>query len=164
MCGSKKADDLPDLSTTLVGGDLPHKTLELDELWSFVLKKTQQAWTWMALCATTKQVVAFVVGDRSEVTCQRLWDGVPQAYKAAFCYSDFWRAYQAVRPEAQHQAVGKASGKTNHVERWNNTLRQRLGQFVRKTLSFSKCPVMHVARLKLFIHRYNGDLARSILS
>ncbi len=63
-----------------------------------------------------------------------------------------------------HLAVGQESGKTNHVERWNNTLRQRLRQFVRKTLSFSKCPVMHLTRLKLSIHRYNGDLACSFLS
>jgi IS1 transposase len=51
-------------------------------------------------------------------------------------YSDFWGAYQAVREDEQHQAVGKETGETAHVERWNHTLRQRLGRFVRKTLSF----------------------------
>jgi len=43
-----------------------------------------------------------------------------------------------VLPEEQHEAVGKDSGQTNHIERFNNTLRQRLGCLVRKTLSFSK--------------------------
>ena len=33
--------------------------LELDELWSFVLKKTNQAWIWIALCRKTRQVVAY---------------------------------------------------------------------------------------------------------
>ena len=61
------------------------------------------------------------------------------------------------------EAVGKDSGLTNHVERWNNTLRQRLGQFVRKTLSFSKSWDLHVARLKLFVHRYNLEIAENIL-
>ena len=64
----------------------------------------------------------------------------------------------------QHEAVGKESGKTNHVERWNNTLRQRVGRFVRKSLSFSKCWVMHEAYLALFVHRYNLDRAEVILS
>ena len=57
--------------------------------------------------------------------------------------------------------VKKESGLTNHVERWNNTLRQRLGRFVRKTLSFSKCEEMHVACLSLFVHRYNLELVKS---
>jgi hypothetical protein len=46
-------------------------------------------------------------------------------------------------------------GETAHVERWNNTLRQRLARFVRKTLSFAKDPEMHEACLNLFLHRYN---------
>jgi IS1 family transposase len=40
-------------------------------------------------------------------------------------------------------AAGKDSGFMAHVERWNNTLRQRLGRFVRKSLSFSKSEEMH---------------------
>jgi hypothetical protein len=43
----------------------------------------------------------------------------------------------------QHTAVGKETGETAHVERWNNTLRQRLACFVRMTLSFSKSVLMH---------------------
>ena len=35
------------------------------------------------------------------------------------------------------------------------TLRQRLGWFVRKTLSFSKTEENHEASIKLFIHEYN---------
>ena len=160
----KKADELPDIETTLIGSELPQKILELDELWSFVFKKSQKVWIWIALCATTRQVVAFVIGDRTEKTCQRLWDEIPESYKSAHLYSDFWSAYQLVLPSEQHQAVGKESGKTNHVERWNNTLRQRLAQFVRKTLSFSKCVNMHFVRLKLFIHRYNRERGYAILS
>jgi insertion element IS1 protein InsB len=132
--------------------------LELDELWSFVHDKKNQCWVWIALCAVTRQVVAFVTGDRSEHSCQRLWRAVPRRYKRALCYSDFWQAYQAVIPSDQHVAVGKESGLTNHVERWNNTLRQRVGRFVRKTLSFSKCWAMHDACLALFIHRYNREV------
>jgi insertion element IS1 protein InsB len=41
------------------------------------------------------------------------------------------------------------------VERWNCTLRQRLGRFVRKTLSFSKSEAMHEVCLLLFLQDYN---------
>ena len=39
------------------------------------------------------------------------------------------------------------------------SLRQRLARFVRKTLSFSKSPVMHEVCLRLFLHRYNLERA-----
>ena len=41
-------------------------------------------------------------------------------------------------PFKRHRPVGKESGKTSHIERLNNTLRQRISRLVRKTLSFSK--------------------------
>ena len=49
---------------------------ELDERWSFVARKRDQAWVWVALCRRTRQVVACVIGDRSEVTCRRLWHAI----------------------------------------------------------------------------------------
>src|SRR6266567_7483447 len=91
--------------------------------------------------------------DRSQQTCLRLWQAVPLAYRNGHCFSDFWAVYQVVIPEEQHTAVGKETGETAHVERWNNTLRQRLARFVRMTLSFSKSVVMHEACLLLFLHR-----------
>ncbi len=133
------------------------EVLELDELWSFVRCKAEVRWLWIALCRRTRQVVAYVLGDRSEATCRRLWEKIPEDYRLALCYSDFWRAYQSVIPEEQHVPVEKGSGQTNHVERWNGTLRQRLGRFVRRTLSFSKSDAMHEICLRLFLHRYNLD-------
>ena len=65
-------------------------------------------------------------------------------------------------PEERHEATGKEEGETSHLERWINTLRQRLSRFVRKTLSFSKSRQMHHCCLKLFIHRYNLE-RRSII-
>ena len=114
---------------------------------------------WIALCRKTRQVVAYAVGDRSKRTGQRLWEAIPQGYRQGHCETSFWAAYAAVIPEEQHTAVGKETGETAHVERWNNTLRQRLARFVRMTLSFSKSVVMHEACLLLFLHRCNRDQA-----
>lgn len=155
--GLKKVAQLPPLSTTRVdlGPDESTATvLELDELWSFVCKKANDLWVWIALCRNTRQVVAYAVGDRSKRTCLRLWQAIPSASRAGQCFIDFWVTYQAVIPKKQHTAVGKDTGETAHVERWNNTLLQRLARFVRMTLSFSKSLVMHEACFLRFLHRY----------
>ena len=131
------------------------KRLELDELWSFVQKRVNKVWVWIALCRGTRQIVGCAVGDRSEQTCRKLWASIPTAFQANHCYSDFWEAYAKVIPSGQHTAVGKETGQTAHVERWINTLRQRLTRFTRKTLAFSKTLQMHRICLRRFIHRYN---------
>jgi tRNA (guanine37-N1)-methyltransferase len=55
---------------------------------------------------------------------------------------------QSLRP------VGKESGETAHIERFNNTLRQRLGRLVRKSLSCSRLETLVVACLRLLLHCY----------
>ena len=134
--------------------------LELDELWSFVLRRSDKVWVWLALCRATRQIVSVALGGRGAETCKELWEAIPPSYRRAHCYSDFWEAYAKVLPPGQHSAAGKESGETAHVERFNNTLRQRLARFVRQTLSFSKSIEMHEACLLLFIHRYNRDRAQ----
>jgi insertion element IS1 protein InsB len=127
--------ELPLLVDTL----LPAQTndvLELDELWSFVFKKSQKRWLWIALCRRTRQIVAFHIGRRDTLSCHQLWYRVPPDYQDCQTVSDAWHTYPEVIPKALHQAVGKDTDETAHVERWNNTLRQRIGRFVRKTLSF----------------------------
>ena len=148
------AEALPELAATLAEPQ-PEDVLELDELWSFVLRKANKRWVWLALCRRTRQVVAYVIGDRSEATCRQLWTRIPEAYRHCRTFSDFWEAYQLVFPDETHTSAGKDSGETNHIERWNNTLRQRLARFVRRTLSFSKSDRFHELVLKIFIHRYN---------
>lgn len=132
--------------------------LELDELWSYVGSKKNKIW--IVLCRRTRQVVAWMWGDRSALTCEDLWAKVPQDYKHAFCYSDLLPAYQKVLDEKQHQACQKQERQTNHVERFNLTLRQRLSRFVRKTLAFSKSLFMHIVVIRLFLHAYNQHQAQ----
>lgn len=135
--------------------------LELDEIWSFVLIKVAKYWLWIALCRRTRQIVAFVLGDRSADTCRQLWNKLPEAYRACQSFSDFGEADQKVFPKETHRRVGKESGQTNHVERWNCTLRQKLARYVRKTLSFSKAAYMHHLLTRWFIVEYNLAIARN---
>ena len=119
------------------------------------------------LCRRTRQVIAYAICDRSEATCRFLWNRMPEAYRKLHAYSDFYQVYLNVLPEELHEAVGKRSGQTNHIchsrcdiERFNNTLRQRLACLVRDTLSFSKDLAWHQLRVRLFLLRYNRDRAK----
>jgi len=134
------------------------EVLELDELWSFVRHKGQKRWLWIALSRRTRQIVAFVIGDRSAESCRKLWQRIPAEYRQGCSYSDFWHTYELLLSTGKHQMVGKESGQTAHVERWNGTLRQRLARYVRKTLSFSKSDKFHHLVTKWFIFDYNLSL------
>ena len=73
-------------------------------------------------------------------------------------YVDFWKAYDAIFYAKTLHHVGKESGETNHIERFNNTFRQRVSRLVRKTLSFSKKLDNHLGASWTFIHHHNASL------
>ncbi len=97
-------------------------------------RKSDAQWVWIALCRRTRQILSYAIGPRDWYRCRELYERLPRAYKRCATYSDFWSTYDEVFPH--NRSVGKETGETAHVERWNNTLRQRLGRFTRKTLSF----------------------------
>ena len=130
--------------------------LEADELWSFVGSKAKVRWVWAALDADTRQVLALIVGDRSEFTAACLWLALPNEYRdGATVHTDFLAAYRAVVPRGQHAPGGKGDGLTNHIERFWGTLRQRGARLVRKTLSFSKCETNHIGAIWYFVRLDN---------
>ena len=63
--------------------------------------------------------------------------------------------YKGVIPAAQHYPIGKLARKTNHIERFNNTLRQHVSRLVRSALSFSKKLDNHIGAIQYFICHYN---------
>ena len=135
----------------------PDDVLELDELWTFVGHRRRGViGLWLALCRRTRQIVAYALGPRNDATARLLWSRIPPADRQGPLCTDHLESYHNVLPAAQHQAA-YSRGPTNHIERFNNTLRQRLGRLVRKTLAFSKCPEMHELVIQLFLHRYNLD-------
>ena len=86
--------------------------LEADELWSFVGKKKNQVWVWLALDATTRQVVAMYAGGRSEQDAKAFWAEVPEPYRSGCdVYTDEWDAYKGAVPPEVHFAVKKSPGR-----------------------------------------------------
>lgn len=113
--------------------------VECDELWSFVLKKTENQWVWIAKDRHSGYIVGLYIGSRGIEGAQGLSNSLPRDYQElANFYTDFWEAYATVFPECRHDAVGKESGQTNHVERYNGTLRQRISRLARKAFPFEK--------------------------
>src|SRR3712207_6820472 len=77
--GSKKAASLPPLARTLPPAPPSEDlVLELDELWSFVGKKADKRWVWLALARHTRQVLAYAIGERRERTFRRVWERIPE--------------------------------------------------------------------------------------
>jgi insertion element IS1 protein InsB len=126
--------------------------VEVDEKASFVHKKANQLWISIAMDATSRQVMAFHGGDRSRKSDKWLWAKIPHAYRQhAMFYTDQYVVHEGVIPALQHRAISKLARKTNHLERFNNTLRQRLSRLGREALSFSKKLAHHSGAIKLFI-------------
>jgi insertion element IS1 protein InsB len=136
---------------------------EADEMWSFVGKRANKPWIWMAMDAQTRQVIAFHVADCRRESAQELWAKIPVAYREqARFHTDQYEAYKGVIPAERHQAITKQARKTNYIERFHNTLRQRLARLVRETLSFSKKLANHMGAIRYFICHYNLTRAAAL--
>jgi IS1 family transposase len=126
-------------------------TIQCDEMWSFVGDKGNKQWIWLAIDVLTKEIVGVYIGKRDEAGAKALWDSLPAVYRQyAVNYTDFWSAYGRVFPKKRHRAVGKDTGQANYIERFNNTMRQRISRLGRKTLSFSKKLSHHIGRFLVF--------------
>lgn len=125
-------------------------------MWSFIGNKKNKKWIWLALDSISKEIVGVHIGSRDQTGAKGLWDSLPPVYRqCAVCWTDFWSAYEEIFPSKRHKAVGKETGKTSHIERFNLTMRQRVSRLVRKTLSFSKRIENHEGAIWNFIHHYN---------
>lgn len=114
-------------------------TIQCDELWSFVDNKGNKQWVWLAMEVETREIIGVYIRSRDEEAARHLWLSLPAVYRqCALAYTDFWAAYSAVLPSKRHRAVGKETGKTSYIERFNNTIRQRVSRLLRKTWSFSR--------------------------
>lgn len=141
---------------SLPASHIPHPAIEVDELWSFVGNKLNVVWIWLALETKSRRIVGCAFGDRSEQAAQRLFNSLPAYYQQnGVFFTDAWPAY-SILPIQQHFVIDNA---TNHIERFNCTLRQRCSNLVRKTLSFSKSLPMHKHRICNFINHYNQAIA-----
>jgi IS1 family transposase/transposase-like protein len=133
--------------------------IEADEMHTYIGNKRNVQWLWLAQDAETREIVGVYLGNRDAQSALALWKSLPPVYRqCAVCYTDGLDSYATVFPKSRHRSTKKGSGKTNHIERLNNTFRQRLSRLARKTLSFSKKLTNHLGAIWNFVHHYNANL------
>lgn len=138
--------------------------IQLDEMWTFVGNKANKKWLWLALNPVNRQIIAFHIGSRSGIDARLFYEKIPAIFKSngtnnsVGFFTDYLQAYVAAFENESHFGVGKDSGLTAYIERFNCTVRQRVSRLVRKSLSFSKSLENHIGAIKYFICNYNLNL------
>ena len=119
---------------------------EVDELKTYVKKKTNDYWVIYAIDKDSGAVVDLKVGKRNKKNIKRVTDTLLLA-ECRHIYTDKLDIYGYVIPKKLH--CTRRYG-TNHIERKNLTLRTHLKRLNRKTISFSKSLLMPEACLKIY--------------
>lgn len=92
---------------------------ELDEMWSYVGKKTNPRWLWHAIDRRTGQVLAYVLGARKDKVLLQLKALLERFVIKRYC-TDGWGAFERHFPVEFHE-IGKR--KTQRIERKHLRLR-----------------------------------------
>jgi IS1 family transposase len=126
--------------------------IQADEMWSFVQKKIEKRWIWIAYDPVHRLVVAFHIGKRDKIAAKEFWKKIPISLRGCNFETDDWKAYESIIPSNQHK-VGKYL--TYYIEGFNATVRARVSRLVRKTLSFSKLDLYHDLSIGWFFWQLN---------
>ncbi|WP_245872670.1 IS1 family transposase [Deinococcus planocerae] len=127
--------------------------LECDELCTFLGRHDRPLRLWLAMDRTTRRIVGCFLGQRDALGAFGLWESLLTPDLDAVCHTDRLATYKGVVFGGLHRIGG-----TQHIERFNATLRLRLAHLVRKSLSFSRKQANLETLVWLFIHRYNASL------
>ena len=121
-----------------------------------------------AISQNTRQIVAYVIGDRIELTFKRLIRKIPLEYLKCQSCSDYWKSYAILRAKGNHRSgdpqikwvktVNRLIAEANrHIERYLATLRVRITRYVRKSLSFSRNLKYYPLVIKIFMVDHNQN-------
>jgi IS1 family transposase len=162
--------------------NLQCKWIQLDEIWAFVCAKNDNVgrakaapldpgdvWTWTAICADTKLIASWYVGDRTATTAHLFIDDLRSRLAGRVqLTSDGLRAHTVVgsafSDEIDDAVLTKIYGtdpvaekhiSTSHVERSNLSMRIGVRGFTRLTNAFSKKLENHACAVALHFAYYN---------
>jgi insertion element IS1 protein InsB len=117
-------------------------------MWSFVQNKKNQRWLWLAIDHETREVLAFVFGERKDVVFKEL-KTLLEPFGITRFYSDDWGTYQRNLAGFEH-IISKRN--TQRIERKNLNFRTRIKRLCRKTICYSKSVFMHDIVIGLVIN------------
>lgn len=123
---------------------------EIDEQWSYVSKKENQRWLWLALDKKTSKILCFEFGKRTDATFKKLKSNLDK-FNVKGYYTDDWGSYSRnLKPTYHH--IGKKG--TWRVENRNLKLRNDIKRLNRKTIGFSKSQNIHDNVIGSYINKY----------
>ncbi|GAC1404801.1 MAG: hypothetical protein NVSMB56_19320 [Pyrinomonadaceae bacterium] len=128
------------------------KDLEIDEFWSFIKDKSHQCWCWYDLHRATTRIAVYVLGRRTDASCQQLSDKLAGCVVENF-YTDDWQSSAKILPSERHTI---SQAETLNIERHNLNFRTHLKRLHRRTICFSKSDEMHAAVIKLYVNHVNA--------
>lgn len=126
---------------------LPGDEYEVDELRTYIRRKSNPVWIAFALNRRTKQVVAFRIGRRTKRHLKSLIDTILSTSPSKIC-TDSLNIYKHIIPRKLHSVK---RGGINHVERFHLSLRHKLKRLARRTLAFSKLKSMLAATVQIVL-------------
>lgn len=137
------------------GEQLPEDELEepdlaeLDELQTYVGRKTNKIWVWTAINHLAPGILAMEIGDRSGRTFDKLWQRI-QIWDSRKYFTDGYCIYSIYIPPQKHLVLPKTQ--LTRVEGENTRLRHYLARLHRATLCYSKSIEMLKYSVRLLMH------------
>ncbi|UTW62187.1 IS1 family transposase [bacterium SCSIO 12741] len=128
------------------------KTMEFDELFSFVNNRTNHQYVWIAVERETKNLLSVEIGRRRKVDFHRMWKKLKTVRVQNYC-SDGYIVYNVTLPKTNHL---KGKQHTYTVEGMMSLLRHYLARFRRKTRCYSKSVEMMKYSLLVFMDSWNA--------
>lgn len=122
------------------------KEYELDEMRSFIQKKSRLIWIVYAIQRDTREVVTFNIGRRTNKTLRVVTETLALS-NAIKIYTDKLNSYKTLIEKEVHNTNSRA---TNYIERNHLTVRTHLKRLNRKSICFSKTVSMLVACLRIY--------------
>ena len=123
---------------------------EVDEMWSYVGKKSQELWLCHAIDHKTGKVLAYTFGLRKDEVFLKL-KALLSPFGITRFYTDALGTYKrCLNPE--NYVI--CNYNTQKIANKHLNLRDRIKRLARKTICFSKSITMHDIVIGLFINRY----------
>ena len=131
------------------------KSYEVNEMRTYIGKKSRLRWIVYALDRESKTVVSFNVGWRTNKTLKRVIQSL-ELSGARRIYTDKLKNHRYLIVKKLHNTLVHS---TNHIERYNLSIRTHLKRLNRKTICFSRSLVIFMAVLRIYFWSWtNFDL------
>lgn len=122
------------------------KIYEVDELRTFIKRKSKLIWIVYALERETRKVVSLNIGNRSNRTLNVVLDTVKLS-NPKMIFTDKLKQYQYLIEKSIHKTIRFG---TNSIERKNLSLRTHLKRLNRRTICFSRNKSILLAVLQIY--------------